>query len=492
MNTLHAFFHQPYNWKNLGVLALIAFLIRGLVFFSYIQHNERYHQADSMDYHACGIGIALGQGMFHINQKKPIFWRTPGYPAYLAPFYKCIGITDFSFQANSTAQKASIWLQIILCSFIPIVVFFLSLSLTSSLMIAWIASWIFVFHLGFILASCYLLTDALATLFFYFFLLFFYVQFSFIGEPKKSSNNLFLYTILAILSLSVYTWMRPNGEFIALMALIVLLFCAASWKKKLIKIVLFGSIFFISISPWYVRNYNLTGKWFFCPMSGPYHLAFTAPKIIRRLSGQNLEICIKYLFAQIKPALKKQEDLIKLTHPEYYISQELICKDIAMPWIKKYPHYVFIDWLREVCKTTFDLYSSQLVAFANNSFTYDPLEEFLSEKLKNCIYKQSMPILMRTICLLELLFSLLVWFGLIGGFIKFIVLSIIKTFRKKEPLSATTYLWLKTGLMIGGLLFMTGGFGYARLRMPVEVLMIILSLTFWLWLLQLPKKEIIQ
>jgi len=31
---------------------------------------------------------------------------------------------------------------------------------------------------------------------------------------------------------------------------------------------------------------------------------------------------------------------------------------------------------------------------------------------------------------------------------------------------------------------MTGGFGYARLRLPVEALMIMLSLTTWYWILK--------
>ncbi len=38
------------------------------------------------------------------------------------------------------------------------------------------------------------------------------------------------------------------------------------------------------------------------------------------------------------------------------------------------------DWTKEVLKSTFDLHASQLVGFARNTFMYDPLEEFLTEK----------------------------------------------------------------------------------------------------------------
>ncbi|MGE0207005.1 MAG: hypothetical protein AB7R69_04100 [Candidatus Babeliales bacterium] len=484
MNTTFSHFNRPYSWKNLSFLFIAAFILRALFFFFYVQHEERYRQADSMDYHACAVSLGAGFGLVHPQHRKPIFWRVPGYPYYLSKFYTSYGLKDPRFEGNREAQKASIWFQIFLCSFTPILTFFLALFLTGSLALAWITGWIFVFHVGFILASTYLLTDGLATLFFLMFLILFYLCFNFIGEQRHLSANKYLYCIGAALTLSAYTWMRPNGEFIALLALIIFALAAGTWRKKVVMMILFFSVFFSSISPWYFRNYRLTEKWFFCPMSGPYHLAFTAPKILRRVTKQPLDICLKYLFYQTKQELDRQEKELKITSPHLYVPQELVCGSIARQWLTKYPHYLACDWAREVSKATFDLYSSQLVAFANNSYTYDPIEEFLTEKLKNCIYKQAMPWWMRLVCWLELIFSLCVWFGLFGGLIYYVILPLFYLIRKKQPLHAVSLLWIKTGLMIGGLLFMTGGFGYARLRMPPEALMIILSLTFWYWFLE--------
>jgi 4-amino-4-deoxy-L-arabinose transferase-like glycosyltransferase len=489
MNAIYTFSNQPYEKKKLVLLFLVSFFIRGLTFYIYVQNHERYKQADSSDYHICAFSLAKGLGMFHPQHHKPLFWRTPGYPAYLAIFYKYCGTSDIRFQGNIKAQKISIWLQIFLCSFIPILVFFLALLLTSSSVIAWISSLIFVFHPGFILASCYLLTDGLAMIFFLLFLLFFYKSFTFLKEQKKISDSPIIYWVFAAIALSIYTWMRPNGEFIAFIALFIFLFSANTLRQKCIKIIVFATIFFTCLSPWYVRNHNLTGYWFFCPMSGAYHLAFSAPKILHRLTNQPLENCLKYLFVTLKTQLEQEEKKLALTNPELFVSRELVCKKIAYPIITKYPHYVCIDWIYEVCKTTFDLYSHQLVTFVNNSFMHDPIEEFLTEKIKNCLYKNPMPVLMRFICWLEFLFSILLWFGLIGGIIIFILQAFINFFRQRKPLSDTTYLWIKTGLMIGGLLFMTGGFGYARLRMPAEPLMVLLSLTFWLYFLK-EKKQI--
>jgi Dolichyl-phosphate-mannose-protein mannosyltransferase len=380
-----SYLNQSSNWKNLSLLFLIAFLVRGSTFLFFVQDQERYRQPDSHDYHISAIGLAIGRGMYHIQTNKPIFWRTPGYPAYLSLFYRLYGITNPQFGANAPAQKASIWFQILLCSFIPILTFFLAFHLTKSLTIAWITGLIFTFHIGFILSSCYLLTDALASVLFTLFLLAFYYAFSFIGETQQKKQNQLLFIFLAAILLALYTWMRPHGEFIALLVLFILALCHCTWQQKLLKIIIFGLTFFMCIFPWYVRNHDLTGHWFFCPMSGPYLMTFSAPKIIRHISEQPLDKCIKFLFMRMKTELNKEEKLTKIIALNKVIAQELICGKVAWPWIKEYPHYFLLEWCKEVFKTTFDLYGSQLVAFANNSFKYDPLEEFLGEKLKLCI-----------------------------------------------------------------------------------------------------------
>jgi hypothetical protein len=137
------------------------------------------------------------------------------------------------------------------------------------------------------------------------------------------------------------------------------------------------------------------------------------------------------------------------------------------------------DWIKEVLKTTFDLYASQLVAMVNKTHTYDPLEEFLSEKIALCLYQQPMPLFMRLICWSEFLFSLWLWIGLFFGAWLFLLKPLFNKNQNSKEIIKTQALWLKTGLLIGGMLIMTGGFGYARLRMPIDPLLFMLSLTFW-------------
>jgi hypothetical protein len=461
-------------------MIICAFLVRAAVFYFYVQHEERYYQPDSLDYHNSALGIAIGKGMVRVDTLKPIFWRTPGYPWYLSHFFRLQGLNNGTFAANAWAHKAAIWTQIALSSCIPALVAIITLTLVHSLMMALIAGWLFVLHLGFVLASCYLLTEALAMILFFLFLIFFYKVYRLWRESdSKSIFATSSFLALSAISLGLYTWMRPNGLFIAMIILSMLLFNASSWKKNLVYMVIFASFFWLSIGSWYMRNYELTGKWFFWPGSGPYLVAFSAPKILRRVAQQPLDLCVKYLFHQVKVELDKQEELCKIIRPHQVVPQEFVCEQIAWPWIAQYPGYFLQDWAKEVLKTTFDLYASQLVAFASNSYKWDPLEEFLGEKLQRCIYSQPMHWFMRLLCWIELIYAIVLWIGIVGGFIAYVLTPLYK----KLQVSAERYngfvLWLKTGVVFFAVVGMTGGFGYARLRMPIEPLMVVLSLSWW-------------
>ncbi|MCX5922369.1 MAG: hypothetical protein NTX86_03505 [Candidatus Dependentiae bacterium] len=464
--------------KNLSYLFIVALILRAATFFFYVQHEERYKQADSMDYHNSALAVGLGKGMTNLNNKQPIFWRTPGYPLFLSNFYKQCGIRHGGFTENMPAQKAAIWVQLILCSVIPIIVFFLALSLTSILSIAWITAWISVIHLGLILSSTFLLTEGITLIFFYLFLLFFYKSFTCYGQTLISDHRWKLHIILAAVMLAIATWIRPMGIFVSMVAMLLLAIIAHdSWWTKTKKITLFMLIFFGLLSPWYIRNYQLTGKPFFCPMFGIYLNAFVAPKILRELHNIPLEKTWNYM----QQVANKQaiQELAKAQAKGKILCPDTAAGCVAWPIVLDHPWITFKVWMPEVLKSTLDLYSSQLVSFANNSFTWDPLEEFLSEKVALCLYKQKMPLWMRLICWTEFLFSIALWISLFMGIWLFLVKSLWLRFNVSDDIKTQAALWFKLLFMIGAVMFMTGGFGYARLRLPVEPLMIILALSFW-------------
>jgi len=467
-----AFSYYP-NKNNLFILFGVVLLIRIIVFGFYIQKNEYYKQPDSGDYHHAAISISLGKGMHRADNNRPMFWRTPGYPLYLSWFYQIFGIKSFKFEDNRPAQIASIIIQIILDSLMAILIFFLALLLTKSLAISWITAWIYVIHIGFILSSTYILTETLGLVFIFPFFYYFYKSFG--------KQNWIKPILLAALFLSLHTWIRPMGQFLSVVsAIIILIADQIAWKVKFKKIALFMLVFFMLIAPWFVRNYNLTGKIFFCPMLGLYLNTFNAPKIVRDTKGIPLRQAIdsQYAIAN-KEAVK--EYLIARAQGKHLVS-EMVHMKAALPVILQHPFLFIRDWIKEVLKSTLDLYSSQLVEFAKGSYYYDPLEEFLTEKFTECLYKQKMHPFMRLIVYLELLFAILLWIGLLAGASVFMLYPLIKQFKVSDCIKKVGLLWLKISPMIGAFVIMTGGFGYARLRLPAEPLMTILSLTFWFWL----------
>ena len=461
-------------------LFLATFALRAVVFYCYVQHEERYRQADTMDYHNCAVGIALGTGMHRADNLKPIFWRTPGYPLLLGAVYKWCGIQSARFSQNHYAHKLFLWTQITLCSFTPIILFYLALSLTASLCIAYLLALIAVFHPGLILASMYMLTEGIALMLFYLFLLFLYKSFSAYGQPTQASREWARSIALAALFLGAYTWIRPMGKFVSIASVIILACTAVDpWRLTFKKAVLFLSIFAFTLMPWYLRNHALTGHWFFCPMGGAYLNSFTAPKIVRTLNDFTLEKSIGICYYLAEQEIKKEE--ARLSNSPYSISRELIAGRVAWPIVQNHPWLALKEWIKEVFKTAFDLYSCQLAALAAGTFMYDPLEEFLTVKVADTVWHQSMPCLMRIVVWLELVFTLLLWLGLCAGFWLFMLKPLIRSGRISAARAAISGLWLKTAPLIWAVFFMTGGFGYARLRLPVEPLMIILSLTWWLY-----------
>jgi len=475
--------------KNLLILFIASFLVRAITFQFFVHHNERYKQPDSMDYHNCTISLCLGTGMHRADTLDPIFWRTPGYPLYLSFFYNLFGARSTKFSPNWQAQHAALWVQILLSSLIPVFIFFLVHLLTGMFSIAWVTAWIFVFHLGMVLSSTFLLTEALALVLFFPFLIFFYKSFRMWGEKKTPHPKAWPSTIFwAAVLLGLMAWIRPMGEFVAIIAvLMIALLGAAAWKIKLKKIALFLLVFFTITGSWYLRNYHITGKPFFCPMFGPYLNSFCAPKIVRDVNKISLEKSISYLYKRACQEASKNE-------LEAFDQGKRGCREhaalrVALPIIKAYPFLFLRDWIKEVLKTTFDLHAAQLVGFAKNTFMYDPLEEFLTDKLRDCLYRQPMPLLMRLITFLEVIFELLKWIGLLLGFWIFMLSPLLQQFNVSDFIKRMGLLWLKVAPMIGALVFMTGGFGYARLRLPVDPLMIMLSLTFWFWALEKRKKS---
>lgn len=473
---MFAFLQRKATVFDFFMLFLCAFALRALVLFAYIQYNERYCQPDSMDYHVSAFCLTHGFGMTRPDTGQPIFWRTPGYPWFLKFFYdKNMCTSDFS--AHHWIHKKALFVQVALCSMLPLLCYWLAWILTSSFVISWLCAVIGMIHPGFILASNFLLTDGIAQLFFMLFLIFFFQLFSLCGEKILRWLSFTSTVIIAALSLAIYTWMRPMGQFVMLFAVLLLLCSRQNWFKKLLISGSFVGLFFVAISPWFYRNYQLTGKLFFCPLFGLYFNVFNAPKILARTTNIPLKDAHSQLTQQAGKIIWQEMQWRKLSGNKKIVCQELMCLQTAWPHIAAHPFYFMYDWTVEVIKTTFDLYTYQLVSLVHNCFKWDPLVEYLPEKLQDALYKKELPFFARLLAWLELIFNLFLWIGIFAGIWKYIIVAL---WQRSLTCPAQTALWLKCGLMVIAVVAQTGGFGYARLRLPVEMLIIITGLSYWI------------
>jgi hypothetical protein len=106
--------------KFLFFLFFIALLVCG-TFFGLLFNKKEYADAvnvDSRQYDFVAVSLVQGKG-YSDYQGNPYFYRLPGYPFFLAFCYKIFGYH----------QHAAILMQIILSSFIPLMVFSLALIL---------------------------------------------------------------------------------------------------------------------------------------------------------------------------------------------------------------------------------------------------------------------------------------------------------------------------------------------------------------------------
>jgi hypothetical protein len=461
--------------RTAALLTSVALFLRLAVFLGYLAHEERYCQSDSLDYHVTTWCLAHGYGMHRPDTGRPIFWRTPGYPLYLAPFYAAYNTPETTqFHDYHAAHRAALIVQCIITSATPIITYMLALSITTIPGVALLCSWATALHPGFILASGYLLTDGLAAILFLLFLLLYLSGFALWFE--KSGSPQIVQIVCAAIPLALYTWMRPMGIFVALGSTIFLCASRGEWRTKLRTAGGFFLLFALLVAPWFVRNYLLTHALFFCPLFGLYLNVFNAPKILARIAGISLDHAHKQLTYDAGVLTAHAWREMERTGSTIIPVGEQICFKTAWPLIVNHPWFFFYDWTVEVLKTTFDLYSYQLLALATNIFKWDPLVEYLPEKIAATLWYTPIPVLFRAIGWLELFWILFLWSGIILGFWQSVIRAVC---TKKIENPHATALWIKGLFFIALVVGQTGGFGYARLRLPIEPLMSILGCMGW-------------
>ena len=445
------------------VIFSISLLTKVLLFQYIIKTNKYYMQPDSVGYICCASSLANGKGMYINNE--PVFLRSPGYPAYLALFFKIFG-------SNNYALLFALLIQIIFCSFIPILIGCLAYLITKSKMAAMLSIIISTGHLGFNLYSCCVHTEGFSILFSVLFLIFLCKSIQ-----TKHTKVFFIYTIIAATLLIIYAWIRPQAIVLQIiMAIIICLISNIATINKFKQIIIFTSLVIIGCAPWCIRNYKLTGQYFMSSSMGATLLSFPAPQVLKRKYNLTISEALKIIYQKAKYELEIKKAEYKKKKSSYVVCKENLATDVALPVLYKNPFTALLVVIKEIIKTALDPFSSQIKKFINNTQNYNPLEETFGEKYKN-VFDSSMPWYLQLLCISDFILMILLWIGFFGA----LYLFGYKFIFHKDKNALFNFIFMSIFTLIP--ILITGiTEGGSRFRITSEPLMIISACLFWIYI----------
>lgn len=437
------------NKKNLLIIFLISFLIRAFFFVFILEKNNAcWVCKDSFEYNTVAVNIALNNSITN-SEGISSFYRVPGYSVFLGLIYKIFDINIIK----------ALFTQIFLVSFIPILIYYLSLILfPENILLAYLSSIVSVFNFSFVFNSGLLMSDSLFILFLLLFLIFFY-------------KNLYIFSGLF---LGIASLIRPVGVYLVILS-IILIFCYLNSprssrvflrKQKCIEgLILFLSWAFI-VSFWLIRNFCLTGNIFFHTMSGYHFLSYYAVEVYSKANNMHFYLVRDKFLNEYESKVKEQEFLFNKKLND--LDKEIIAQNIANKYIQKYKLISLKVAIVNMIKTVLSLNSSYIVFIDQKEFKeYKPCDTLFA-RFKRLLF----PDLKHKFYLIFIYWELVFLSFILLGFSMFFISSL---FNYKIFLN-----YIGLYLFIFLFIFLTLGSGVARLRLPIEPILIILSSYFWI------------
>ena len=489
--------------KFLVFLFGLSFLIRILVFGLYLSKSDRYWQVDSLLYHNIAVSLADGKGITQSNN-KPSFYRLPGYPLFLMPFYAIWG-ADYTTH-NSAGVFAALLAQVFFASFIPLLIFFLSLTLFNWVLLAKVASVWSALHIGLVLYSGFFMTESLFLIFFLLFLMFFLKESHLFfcpdqsGTDKSGSGQPGLYEyefdyrswspdehlydtwrwnssevkanfssmlIFAGMLLGLAGLVRPVGHYLLGLSI---LFVLLGSRKRVSRSFMLCLGWLLPILPLLLRNFALTGHIFFHTLPGGHFLYLSASRVAMHVKECSYWEARDILTSEVRT---EQDVIEKRLHRKLNeIEHCKLCEKVAVRYFMMRPLLTLKNWATDILRTSLSLYSSEILFLESGRKNIDYFKKGrgIWAMFKRYLFPQAGAL------------TVLVWyeiltylFVLIGFFLGF-----IKALLNKDKWCV----WLRCLGFIGLFLIISLSGGYARMRLPIEPLLIILSFHYWLGLLR--------
>lgn len=437
--------------RYLLVLFIVSCAIRAAIFVFLMSKGDNcWFYPDSVQYETAAQQLTFGKG-FTNPDGSPQFLRLPGYPLFLAANYKIFGVNIHT----------ALWVQLFLAGFIPILIFlFACVLFPSSIMVAKIAGIIAALHAGFMIYASMIATETLSLIA----LLIFFIHFF---SKKYRFND---YVISGIL-LGLASLIRPIGVYTLVVSLIIIFFRNGQrlYSDRAKHVIIFSCAWLITVSPWLMRNFLLTGAIFFHTLPGLHFLQYSAAYVLMERDQVSYGDVRPALLQEWDSAIHKQEIQNNVVLNEYEKCR--IAEKIAFGYMVRYPWYTIKTSVVQMVKTCFSLYSSQVLLSDSGVWPEYTRTTSLLTKIKRFLNPYVKTPLLRWVIYWEIVSFMF----LLCGFLLFLFqICYVATWRKQF------FMVLPYIMMF---VFITLAYGCARLRFPIEPFLIIFSGAGWVWIL---------
>lgn len=427
-------------------LFFVALILRFLFFHIFLADNPCQLMYDAAHYHGPALNIAHGDGFTMMG--KPYFYRFPGYSTFLAGCYTLFGID---------VQKA-LYVQIIIAACIPLLIFFIARLFFPQQKLVWYsAALLAAIHPGYLIFSGLVMTE---TLFVVFFSLFIYLFFL-----ACKRDRIFFLFFLAGLALGCATYMRPIGHYFVILASFMLLFGHQSLSNKIKGIIGLIAGWSMMVIPWILRNYYITGYVFLHTLGGPHFMNHTAIPLVMKTQHVSWQDARKQVYGELEALVAAKA--LAMGRQVLEIEESLLAETLATSYMQKNVCHTGKHALQNAFKTVFSLYSSELLVIDAHGDLPNYQERSLIEKIKRFLW----PDLQNKLIIAVIYYELLLFIFLLIGFLGFLYRWCFKEKSHREWWLSILFMALFVGLSISC--------GFARLRLPYEVFMLIFASYCW-------------
>jgi hypothetical protein len=264
---------------------------------------------------------------------------------------------------------------------------------------------------------------------------------------------------------------------------------------------------FLVVFLWLLRNFLLTGYIFFHTLPGIHFLIYTAAYIDSEKRGCDYFESKKTLLKEWDKKIAEKEVLEKRKLGD--IESCKIAEKIASDYIFKNPALFIKHSLIHVFKSCFGLHGTALIFLHSGEWINYDKNTTVWDKIKRALCPQNVCWLLKFLVYLELFFLIFVYAGFLGFVFWVLFLSrsngsiprrcsgqahsfqdrgtfsheLVEPFKRDFLYKFDPELFcllLKNLAIIALFLVVTLAYGCARLRLPIEPILVILACYFWL------------